>query len=166
MMYLTICKKDFNEIQIGELFETYQKFNYAYIRPKGGKSDFISIPFLEFQSYFKPFEDHMVLPIQEIIYEGFFRKKQIIKKKEEYITFNDMEFEDLLAMQLPIIYQIKKLSKIESFYKHTKSIHSSLMELKSSLDVPFNNYDFKQQINNIASLVDEAQNTLKKEMNN
>lgn len=113
-MYLCICKKKFKNFEIGDLFDTYQKINYAFIRPKGTETEFISIPFQEYNSYFTRFKNCIFLPVQKTVYRGIFRKKEIKEEGELFFDFEYMDFEDLLAMQ-PLIEQIRMLSKIDGF---------------------------------------------------
>ena len=76
-----------------------------------------------------------------------------------------MNFEDLLAMQLPIINRISELSKVEGFAKYTQSIHKSLQELENNLDYPLNETEYiKHLIHHIVALVNEAQNDFEKEI--
>lgn len=166
-MYLSICKKKYKNFEVSDLFDTYQKPNYAFIRPKGTESNFISIPFQEYVSYFTRFNDFIFLPVQETIYRGIFRKKAIKQEKELHFKFEYLDFEYLLAMQLPIIDKINMLSKIDGFASHTESIHKSLVDLKSSIDMPFyDDRNLNQKIDHIASLVTEAQNALRKDKSN
>lgn len=159
-MYLSICKKDFNDFKVGELFDTYQKINYAYISPRGTESKFIDVPFHEYKSHFTEFKDHTFLPIQETVFRGVFKKREVTQISSLFINLEELDFEDLLSMQLPIINKIDELSKIELFANHTEDLHINFLELKSY--IPFNEKEIiKQKINQIASLVNKAEYGLK-----
>lgn len=163
-MYLSICKKNFKDFKVGDLFDTCYKKEYTFIRPKGTKLAFISLPYQEYKTYFIEFKEYMFLPVLDTVYKGVFRKKEIKERNTEYFNFKNMVFEDLLAMQLPIIEKIGMLSKINGFASHTDSLFKSLKELESIINDPF--YPFyedsrvKQKINYIASLVSEAEKIL------
>ncbi|MEE6209002.1 hypothetical protein U3A55_02370 [Salarchaeum sp. III] len=152
--------KQFNDCEVGELFDTYQRANYAYIRKKGAKEEFNSVPFQEYKSYFTEFKNHIFLPIEETFYKwGFLRRS---KKRETFFILDRMNFDDLVSMQFSIIEPIRELSNFEDFYKHTEPIRKSLIDLENAVDVPYtSNIKVKEQIKHITDLVHEISILLK-----
>ena len=133
-MYLSICKKEFNGIKLGGLFDTYQETNYAFIREKGTEQKFQRLPFQEYSSYFTRIRDRVFLPTihEEIILTGLFKKKEknILRYAEEYLVFEKLHFDELIQMQLSIFEPIEQLSKINGFKNYTGDLYKQLKKIE------------------------------------
>lgn len=133
-MYLSVCKKDFNGINVGQLFDTYQEVNYAFIREKGSNQKFKRLPLQEYSTYFTKFRDCLFLPTtqEEIIVVGLFKKKQkvVYKELQEFLMYKNLDFDELNQMQLSIFEPIDKLSKVGGIGKYTGNLYKVLKQIE------------------------------------
>lgn len=134
-MYLSICTNDFMDIKAGEVVDTYQKLNYAFIKPKGSSSDFKELHIQEYSSYFIDVKDSLLIPVtsNRTISYGLFKKKTktITEVYEEFVLLDKLHFDDLIKIQLTIIEPINKLYIFKGFEKHTNSLYEVLKEIEA-----------------------------------
>lgn len=168
-MYLSICKKDFNGIMAGELFDTYQEINYAFIREKGTNQKFQCLPFQEYSSYFASFEDSVFLPTirKEKRFRGLLKKREnnVYIKEEKLLIFENLHFDDLKQMQLSIFEPVKELSKIGGFENWTGGLYKKLKHIEDlSKKGLLMREDLQKSIKKSEMILEEIEGKIKKQL--
>lgn len=168
-MYLSICKKEFNDIKPGVLFDTYQETNYAFIREKGTEQKFQRLPFQEYSSYFTRFKDCVFLPTihEKIVLIGLFnkREKNVLRYAEEFFRFEKLHFDELIQMQLSIFEPIEQLSKIEGFKNYSSDLYKELKQIEEFQKVGFLlREDIQEKIKKAEVIVKEIEVKIKKQL--
>lgn len=156
-LYTSICLKDFKGFKKGEIFNTYERANYAYLNKENSyNKEFVQVYFSDFKNYFHKVNEYLLIPklIKEKRYK-WFRKVQYTKIVTEFYKF-DLETKYLRRIQREIYMPIYLIKEEEFILQFSDTIHYVVNTLEEIAKMhTFTNVDLDAEITRAAEYFKE-----------
>ncbi|PGT90040.1 hypothetical protein [Bacillus thuringiensis] len=131
-MYTSMCLKDFKGFKKGEVFDTYERPNYAYVRNENNSTEgFIQLHTADYKNYFLYVSEYINVPrLAKKERRRFFKKVEYVEWLVEWYKF-DLETKYLRLIQETIFLPIRSFEDDEEFLlQFSDSIHYALSSLE------------------------------------